>query len=275
MKNGQILVHVEPGPVSEQRLRYALSMAQSRDMKLIGLAVRLSPAAAVSTTMGDAAATAALCEASGECCLAAKALFDGVTKGSGIAVEWRDVSGVPLNVIAAEAGRADFAIVGRNDRVDAESGVYQLAPADLIMACGTPVIVVSADAPLSYKARRILLAWKSTPQAARAVRDALPLLMSAETVVLTEVVSDADGSKYAIPVEAMASYLTSHGIEVSIRRLPAAGDTGYRLIVAAADEECDLIVAGAYGHSRVREWVLGGVTRSLLAASTIPTILSH
>jgi nucleotide-binding universal stress UspA family protein len=275
MKNGQILVHVEPGPVSEQRLRYALSMARSRDMKLIGLAVRLSAAAAVTTTMGDATATAALCETSGECCVTAKALFDSATRGSGIAVEWREVCGVPLNVITAEAGRADFVIVGQNDRVDTESNVYQLAPADLIMACGTPVIVVSADAPLSYKARRILLAWKSTPQAARAVRDALPLLMSAETVVLTEVVSDTDGGKYEISVDAMASYLAAHGVEVSIRRLPASGDTGYQLIVAAADEECDFIVAGAYGHSRVREWVLGGVTRSLLAASTIPCILSH
>jgi len=66
MKNGQLLVHVEPGPVSEQRFRYALSRAQSRGMKLIGLTVRLSTSAAVGTTMGDPMATAALCEASGE-----------------------------------------------------------------------------------------------------------------------------------------------------------------------------------------------------------------
>ncbi len=275
MRNGQILVHVEPGPVSKQRLRYALSMAQAREMKLIGLAVRLSAAAAVSTTLGEIAATAALCEASGECCVTAKEQFDRVTQGSGLETEWREATGSPLEVVAAEAGRADLTVIGRNDRIDPDSGVYQLDPADLIMASGSPAMVVSADAPLSYRARRILLAWKSTPQAARAARDALPLLKAAETVVLTEVASSSDGSKYEVSADAMAGYLATHGVEVSIRRLQPAGDTGYQLIVAANDEECDLIVAGAYGHSRVREWVLGGVTRSLLAASAIPCIFSH
>ena len=275
MKSGQLLVHVEPGPVSERRLRYALSMAQSRDMKLVGLAVRLSMSATVSTTMGDPMAMAALGEASGECCLTARELFDSVTHGSGIELEWREASGTPVPVVAAEAGRADLVIIGRNDRLDSEGGVYQIAPADVIMASGTPVMVVSADAPLSFKARRILLAWKSTPQAVRAVHDALPLLKSAETVVLTEVVSELEDGKYEISAEAMAGYLTSHGTEVSIRRLLSTGDAGYQLIEAASDNECDLIVAGAYGHSRLREWVLGGVTRSLLETPTMPCILSH
>jgi nucleotide-binding universal stress UspA family protein len=275
MRSGQLLVHVEPGPVSEQRLRYALSIAQSRDMKLIGLAVRLSMSATVSTTLGDPMAMAALSEASGECCLAAKVLFDNVTRGSGIELEWREATGAPVPVIAAEAGRADLAILGRNDQIDSESGVYQIAPADVIMASGTPVMVVSADAPLSFNARRVLLAWKSTPQAARAVHDALPLLKSAETVVLTEVVSDSEDGTYDVPAESMAAYLATHGIAASIRRLQSTGDAGYQLIEAASDNECDLIVAGAYGHSRLREWVLGGVTKSLLEIPTMPCILSH
>jgi len=219
--------------------------------------------------------TAALCEASRECCQTAKAQFDDVTTGCGVELEWCEAVGAPLPIIAAEAGRADIVVIGRNDRIDDGSGVYQVAPANLIMTCGTPVMVVSADAPLSFKARRILLAWKSTAQAARAARAALPLLKSAETVVLTEVVSEPEEGKYEVSAEAMAAYLGSHGVEVSIRRLPSAGDPGYQLIEAAADNECDLIVAGAYGHSRLREWVLGGVTRSLLAAPTIPCILSH
>jgi len=168
-----------------------------------------------------------------------------------------------------------MAVIGRNDRIDIDSSVYQIAPADLIMACGTPVMVVSADAPVSFKACRILLAWKSTAQAARAARDALPLLKSADTVVLTEVVSEPEDGKYAVSAEAMAAYLASHGVGTSIRRLSSAGDAGDQLVEAAADNECDLIVAGAYGHSRLREWVLGGVTRSLLAAPTIPCILLH
>jgi nucleotide-binding universal stress UspA family protein len=275
MITGQILVHVEPGPVSERRLRYALSMAEARNMKLIGIAVRLSASAAVSTTLGDAAATAALCEAAGECCQTAKDLFDRVTAGSGVPVDWREPTGAPVDVMAAEAGCADLVIVGRNDRVDLDGGIYQLSPADLVMASGTPVMVVSTDAPVAYRGRRILLAWKSTPQAARAARDALPLLKTAQTVVITEVVPDSDSGKHVMTAEAMADYLAAHGVETTVRRLQDSGDPGYQLVVAAADNDCDLIVAGAYGHSRLREWVLGGVTRSLLAAPTVPCILSH
>ncbi len=97
MINGQILVHVEPGKASEDRLRYAVSMAQSREQKLIGLSVRLSASAAVSTTIGDAQAIAALCEAAGESCIRAQALFDRVTRGSGIELEWCEATGIPTS----------------------------------------------------------------------------------------------------------------------------------------------------------------------------------
>lgn len=275
MKKGQILVHVEPGKVSENRLRYALSMAQAREQKLIGLTVRLSPAAALSAAISDAQAVAALCEASGECCVTAQEQFASVTKGSGIAVEWCEATGIAAEVVAAEAARADIVVLGRNDYDDPEGGVYSLAAADVILACGTPVLTVSAQAPLSFRARRILLAWKSTPQAARAVRDALPFLQRAEAVQLTEIVAHTNSEKYEIPAQSVADYLQSHGVTVSVSRVAADGDPADQLMQAAADAECDLIVAGAYGHSRFHEWALGGVTRALLTAPTLPCIFSH
>jgi nucleotide-binding universal stress UspA family protein len=236
MKNGQILVHVAPGTISEARLRYALSLAREHEAKLIGVTVRLSPAAAVSVTIGDAQAT---------------------------------------DAIAAEGGAADLVMLGGHDREESDGALYDLQPADVIMACGTPVMVLPKHPPASFHARRILLAWKSTAQAARAAHDALPLLKRAECVVLTEIVANTDGGGYEISAQSMANYLGSHGVAVSIRQLHAAGDAGAQLIQAAQDNECDLIVAGAYGHSRLREWALGGVTRSLLADSTLPCILSH
>jgi nucleotide-binding universal stress UspA family protein len=273
MKNGQILVHDAPGAISEARLRYALSLARGYEARLIGVTVRLSPAAAVSATIGDAQATAALCEASSESCLAAKALFDRMTAGNTVEHEWREVCGLPTDAIAGEGATADLVILGGRDREDSDGALYDLQPADVIMACGTPVMMLPKHLPASFHARRILLAWKSTAQAARAAHDALPLLKRAECVVLTEIVADSGG--YEISAQSMANYLGSHGVAVSIRRLPAAGDAGAQLIQAAQDNECDLIVAGAYGHSRLREWALGGVTRSLLADSTLPCILSH
>jgi nucleotide-binding universal stress UspA family protein len=275
MKNGQILVHVEPGKVSEARLRYAISMAQGHELKLIGLAVRLTAGAAVSTTVGDVHTIAALCEASDECCRMARGQFETITSGCGVAGEWVEATGVPLDVIAAEAGRADLVVLGQNNRPDPDGGVYELNPADAILACGAPALVVPAEAPASFTARRILLAWKSSPQAARAAKDALPLLKRAEAVVMTEIVPESFPSKYEISAQAMADYLASHDVPVSLDRIPAVGDAGAQILQAAADNACDLVVAGAYGHSRLREWALGGVTRTLLTAASLPCLLSH
>lgn len=243
-------------------------------MKLVGLAIRLSAASAASTTMGDLQATAALCEASHESCLTAKESFDRVAKGSGVELEWREATGLPTEVIAAEAGCADLLVLGR-DIDDPDGAPYDVLPADVVMACGTPVMVLPTQPAANYEARRILLAWKSTAQAARAARDALPLLKRAQAVHLTEIVSESEAPRYGISVESMAGFLRSHGITVSVHRIGAAGDAGEQLMQAAHDNACDLIVAGAYGHSRFREWALGGVTRSLLVASTLPCLLSH
>jgi nucleotide-binding universal stress UspA family protein len=275
MKSGQILVHVETGQISEARLRYALSLAHNREAKLIGIAVRVTPAVAASVAISDAQAIAALCEASAASCQSAKALFDRVTTGCGIETEWVEAAGSPADAVAAEAGRADLAIIGQNDRDDPDGGMYRLQPADVIMASGTPVLVVPAQAPLTFKARRIMLAWKSTAQSARAAHAVLPLLAHAECVVLTEIVSAGENWRHEISAQSMANYLASHEITVSVKRVPAAGDAGDQLILAADDTECDLIVAGAYGHSRMREWALGGVTRTLLAAAPLPCIFSH
>lgn len=275
MRNGQILVHVETGQISEARLRYALSLAHGRESKLIGVAVRLSPAVAASAAISDAQTITALCEASDESCRAAKSLFDRVTAGCGIGTEWVEVTGSPADAVAAESGRADLAIIGQNNRDDPDGGVYELSPADVIMASGSPVLVVPARSPGAFKARRVMLAWKSTAQSARAVHAVMPLLKQAECVVLCEIVTGADNRLHEISAQSIADYLASHAINVTVHRISAAGDTGTQIIQAADDTECDLIVAGAYGHSRLREWALGGVTRTLLAAAPVPCIFSH
>jgi nucleotide-binding universal stress UspA family protein len=202
-------------------------------------------------------------------------MFDRVTDESPVDAEWLEASGIPTDVLIAEAGRADLVILSGNPGADPEGALYKIPPADVIMSCGTPVIVLPPQPPAGFKARRILLAWKNTAQAARAVRDALPVLQLAERVILTEIVEDAPPWRYGILADSMAEYLETHNVAVSIHRLPAAGDPGEQLIEAAYDNHCDLIVAGAYGHSRIREWALGGVTRSLLGASTLPCIFSH
>jgi len=271
----EILVHVEPGAVGERRLGYALSMAKAFGAKVTGVSVVLSPTATAFAMMGDAQIYAAAAEASEESCSAARTLFANATAGSSLPTEWREGTGIPVEVIAAEAGRADLAILGRDDRSDPDGAFYALPPADVMLACGRPVLVLPSQSPTAFSAKRILLAWKSTAQAARAAHDALPLLTQAEEVILTEIVAKQTATKYEIAIETMADHLRAHGVTVTVRKFAQAGDAGELLIRIAGESACDLIVAGAYGHNRVREWVLGGVTYSLLNASPIPCLLSH
>ena len=271
----QILVHVEPGKTGERRLGYALSMAKSFGASLAGLSIVLSPAATAYAMMGDAQIFAAAAQASEESCAAARALFERATQEAGVQTEWREATGIPAEVVRAEAALADLVILGRGDRSDPDGAFYELSSADVILGCGRPVLVVSGEAPASFSARRALLAWKSAPQAARAIHDALPLLEAGAEVVLAEIVDQRAPTVYEVSVEGMADHLRAHGLKVIVRRIARAGDAGDLLIQVADELRCDMIVAGAYGHSRFREWVLGGVTDTLLHRGSLPCLLSH
>lgn len=107
------------------------------------------------------------------------------------------------------------------------------------------------------------------------MKDALPLMKGADAVAITEIVPETVAETYEVSAQSVADYLALHDIQATVDRMPAARDTGYQILQAAADGECDLIVAGAYGHSRFREWALGGVTRTLLYDSALPCLMSH
>jgi nucleotide-binding universal stress UspA family protein len=118
----------------------------------------------------------------------------------------------------------------------------------------------------------ILIAWNGSPEAAAAVHAALPLLKRAARVVLLEV----EEKLTAYPRDLVARYLSRHGVHVEIlQRLPVEGRIGVAIVEAALDEEAGLVVMGAYGHSRLREFLLGGVTRALIHNSPLPLLLAH
>jgi nucleotide-binding universal stress UspA family protein len=271
----QILAHVEPGESGERRLRYAVSVAQHFHAKLTGLSVRLSPSAMAFAMMGDPQAYAALAAASEETCVGARKLFGSVTEGAGVTIDWREGFGIPAQVIGAEAGCADLLILGRGNQDELAGPLYDLTPADVVLSCGRPVLVVPDRPPEAFRARRILIAWKGTAQATRAVHDALPLLTEAEEVVLAEIASRHDASGYNIPGSMLADHLRAHDVAVTTRTIDQPGDAGALLIGAAQQAGCDMVVAGAYGHSRLREWVLGGVTKTFLDSGAMPFLLSH
>ena len=124
---------------------------------------------------------------------------------------------------------------------------------------------------------RCLLAWDGSREAARAADDAMPLLAKAklvEVVVINEGSNNAAGHG-AIPGADIALYLARHGVTAQVNNIASDIDVGNTMLSHAADTGSDLIVMGAYGHSRVREWIMGGATRMLLDTMTVPVLMSH
>jgi nucleotide-binding universal stress UspA family protein len=187
--------------------------------------------------------------------------------------EWRAAIDSPTEFLVREARAADLIITGR-DR--ALGDLYRtLDPGATILRAGRPVLVVPRDLD-SLKAERVVVGWKDTREARRALCDSLPLIREALSVAVVEIV-DRGGEKSAqTRIDDVAGYLARHHIAVTVRKPEhAAGPTEDELIRVAQEINADLIVAGGYGHSRLGEWIFGGVTQGLLAASPICCLFSH
>jgi nucleotide-binding universal stress UspA family protein len=171
----------------------------------------------------------------------------------------------------AELGRsADLLIIGR--RTD-DPGVSVEAIETALFGSGRPVLI-SPAAALAALPETIVIAWKSTPEAARAVGAAMPLLSTAKQILIVTIAEDQGLSDE----EEGARLLTSlrwHGFNVSLRRLPPGPQGAASTLLAAAAEQAALIVMGAYGNSRLRQWVFGGFTRHILRGAEVPVLMMH
>ena len=168
----------------------------------------------------------------------------------------------------------DLIIVGQHHPDDLmETGGGALAEQALMLS-GRPVLVVPYIGAPAVTGQRVLLAWKPTREAARAVADAMPLLQAAAHVDVVAF-EEAGTPANAAQLDALGAWLSRHGVRHTSARQPQVTDVGNALLSYAADRGSDLLVMGGYGHSRLREWALGGATRSLLAQMTIPVLMSH
>ena len=173
--------------------------------------------------------------------------------------------------IAREARTADLLVIGRGS---GNSDPFRsLDPGDLVLKAGRPVLLVPKEGAASFPAKRVAIAWKDTREARRAIADALPLLEMAESVTIVEVCTDDFPTK----LEDVSSFLGRHRIQVKCQRLQPVRDTSTAqcLLQFVQTQNIDLIVAGGYGHSRLGEWIFGGVTRALLRDNPICRLLSH
>lgn len=188
-------------------------------------------------------------------------------------VAWRWNVAYPTGVLVDEARAADLVVIRRNQpRIDT---VHLIDPAEAMMRMGRPTLMVP-DQVTTLKAERILVGWKDTREARRAVRDALPFLKRATQVLVVEICRSDEQDIARRRVHDVAQYLRLHGVacEVDVRVYMPDPDA-HHLVRIATEQGADLIVAGGYGHSRLGEWMFGGVTRGLLNEAPVCVMMSH
>jgi nucleotide-binding universal stress UspA family protein len=203
--------------------------------------------------------------------------LEELSRARGVAADLRCVEGIASAVVPQHARYADLCILGRDQPEGPASIEYTFAE-HLLFVTGRPVLFVPAVETLATLGRRILLAWNSSRPAARSLNDALPLIERAErtTVLMINPSGFIDG-RGAPPGEQMVDHLRRHGAVADAVRIEdvALGAIADRLQAEASARGADLIIAGAFGHPRLWEKMLGGVTYDLLTRMSLPIFMSH
>jgi nucleotide-binding universal stress UspA family protein len=199
--------------------------------------------------------------------------FRCFARDAGLKLDWRSANDLPDDFVAREARAADLLIIGR---ASAPGGVTRAVdPGRAVLRAGRPALIVPPDVEV-LRAERVVVAWKDSREARRAVVDALPLLHEAKQVSVVEIQGIDGDARAQRRVDDVAQYLMRHGIAAGSRVLTQDGrKSADALIDVAQKDGADLIVAGAYGQSRLGEWVFGGVTRDLLSACPVCCLLAH
>ena len=202
--------------------------------------------------------------------------FEAAAKAAAVSAETRVVDASlagAADLFGRIARRFDMAVVGQARREQGAS--EELLIEGALFGSGRPVVVVPYTQQEGLRLDRILICWDGSRPAARAIADAIPLLSRAKTVDIVVVIGERDKSG-EITGRNMRRHLARHGIETEIKHITASGGVAQNAILAhAAETGATFIVMGGYGHSRLREFILGGVTRGILKSMPVPVLMSH
>jgi nucleotide-binding universal stress UspA family protein len=275
MSYATLLVHLESGKSNAGLLTVAGQFAERFEAHVIGIAV-CQPMMVVSgdgTVCGDVFADDQR-QMTRDLDLA-QAEFRDTLRERSASLEWRGGMTIapPASYLSDHARSADLIMTGSRP-----ADTFDLSRAanvgSIVMEAGKPVFVVPANAQ-RMRFDRALIAWKETRECRRAASDALPLLKRFEQVTVLEIAALDELDAAEARCRDVVTWLERHGVMAKTRIERAAGGDASHLHAVADDERTDVIVAGAYGHSRLREWVVGGVTRDLLLACQCGVLLSH
>ncbi len=275
-----ILVQLETRETSKDLLSISTALAQQHNAHLIGIYVTPAPQFYVSS---DLPTPVELIERHDNYHRQLRDNlgkdFEHTTANSNFVSEWREINSIAPSVAQAVtdvARTVDLVVMSQkgNESLSHSPAIF---PEDVILSCARPVIVVPANKTLAQSFSNIFIAWDGRQQAVRALFDSLPLLREADNVRVHSINAKGGGDCRILTTPGeLANTLSRHGVNVTLSESETtAGDVGNEILQYANDSGSDLLVMGAYGHARIREYVFGGVTRKILYEMPIPVLMSH
>jgi nucleotide-binding universal stress UspA family protein len=271
-----LMIYIDADDFPVQRVRLAASLTDKFSAKLIGFsALAVSPPVGAETNVIVEVLNAEIGQIKTR--LSKKEdWFRKIANEQNLEnhkISWRFAVDYPIDALAREARSADLLIVGRSKP---PGSVYNsLNLGGFTLKAGRPVLIVP-EGFASLSAKHVVVGWKDTREARRAVQDSLPFLHQAERTTIVEICGSGEEERARERLQDVAIYLGRHKIKAEARViLHDKGSDAARLIRIAQDEGSDLLVTGAYGHSRLGEWIFGGMTRELLTSSSICCLVSH
>jgi len=272
-----LVVNLTVGADRDPAAQFAISIAAMFQAHIAGIAFSYDPV--ITPTVMDGLSAAWVDTQRTENRAAAQEAvdrFEAASKREGLSAEHRIIEaslGGAASLFGRIARRFDLSVIGQ---IDPE----RMIPDDLLIESalfesGRPLVLVPYIQKGGIRLDRILACWDGSRNAARAIADAMPFLKRGKAI---EIVMVASGSGKAdeLPGVDLGEHLARHGLNVEVKRLVAAGvDVSNVILSYAADCAADFIVMGGYGHSRLREFVLGGATRGILASMTVPVLMAH
>ena len=272
-----LVVNLALGPAKDATADYALSIAETFEAQIAGIAFAFEPVIPASAAGGVAADVIGGAIAENErVATSAIERFEAAAKKRGVSFEGRRITALVADAVttfAEIARRFDLAVVRQVDPKTA--GPDDLFAHSALFTSGRPVVIVPYVEKGPVKLDRIACCWDGSQTAARAIHDAMPFLHKSKSIDLLMIVNDKL-DRNEITGADMATHLARHGLRVNLARVPGAEiDVANAILSYAADNATDFLVMGGYGHSRWREFILGGATRGMLSTMTVPTLMSH
>ena len=271
-----ILVNLTLGRPHDVAGDFAISVATAMDAHLTGAAFAYEPVIPGTILDGVTASIIETCRADNKrAAKNAQAKFDEAARRAGISAEshlFETILASAADAFGRMARGYDLSIVGQ-----AQPGKdlpEELIIESVLFGSGRPILIVPYIQSTGLKLDRVMVCWDGSRNAARAIADAMPLLERAGAIDVVTV--DSQERRNELVGADIAQHLARHGLKVDSKPIVAPGmDVASTILSYATDSSTDLIVMGGYGHSRLREFVLGGATRGMLGAMTVPTLMAH